>query len=94
MLPQLTSVIQCCGEACGGLLGAELGDTAVSLHSERIVKMSVQVSDDNRRFLQVDRARFEADLLPAGDALSPVALLAHHAVCEVAAAPGHQRWAP
>lgn len=92
--PERTSVVQCCGEAGNGPLAAELGHAAVSLHSKGVVKMSVQVSDYNRRFLQVGGARFEADLLPTGDALALIAVRASHPVCEVVAAPGHQRWAP
>lgn len=66
----------------------------MGLHSEGVVEVRVQVGDDNRGFLQVGGARLEADLLPAGDALSLAAVCAHHAVGEVAAAPSHQRWAP
>lgn len=92
--PPLTGVIQCCGQAGGGLLGAELGHTAVSLHGERVVEMSVQVGDHNQSVLQAGGAWFKADLVPTGDTLPPVAVLTQHAVCEVAASPGHQRRAP
>lgn len=87
-------MVQCCGEARHGLLAAELGHATVGLHGKGVVEVGVQVGHHNGGFLQVGGARFEADLLPAGDALSLAAVRAHHIVGEVAAAPSHQWWAP
>lgn len=92
-MTELTCVVQGSGDAGGGPLSAELGHATVSLHSERVVQMRIQVSDNHDGFLQVCGARFEAYLVAAGDTRAPVTVLTRHAVGEVAA-PGHQRWAP
>lgn len=89
-----TCIVQSSGDATDGPLGTELGHATVSLHSERVVEMRIQVTDDDRGVLQVCRTWLEADLLATGDTRGPIAELAHHTVGEVTAAPGHQGWAP
>lgn len=64
---ELTCIVQSSSDARGDPLSTELGHTAVSLHSERVVEMRIQVSNDNRGFPQVCRAWLEADLLATGD---------------------------
>lgn len=91
---ELTCMVQSSGDAHGGPLGTKLGHAAVSLHSERVVEVRIQVTHNNRGVLQVCRPWLEADLLATGDTRAPVTVLAHHTVGEVTAAPGDQGWAP
>lgn len=90
----LTWIVQSSGDARRGPLGTELGHATVSLHSERVVEMRIQVGNNNRGLLQVCRAWLEVDLLVTGDARAPVTVLTHHAVGEVTTAPRHERWVP
>jgi len=91
---ELTGVVQSGGDARDGPVGTELGHAAVSLDGERVVQMRIQVTNDDRGVPQVCRTWLETDLLATGDTHGLLAVLAHHTVSEVTAAPGHQRWAP
>lgn len=93
-MTELTCIVQSSSDACSGPFSTELGHAAVSLHSERVVEMRIQVGSDDCGVLQVCGRWLEADLLATGDTDGTVAALTHHTVGEVSAAPGHQRWAP
>lgn len=93
-MTKLTSIVQSSGDGSGGPLSVVLGHATVGLHSERVVKMRIQITDYNRGVLQVCRTWLESNLLTTGDARGPVAELAHHAIGKVATAPGHQRFTP
>lgn len=90
----LTCIIQSSGDACSGPLCAVLRHPAVSLHSECVVVMRIQVTNNNSGLLKFCWTGLKADLLATGDALGIVTDLTRHAVGQVAAASGLQRWAP
>lgn len=91
---KLTCVVQSSGDGCSGPLGTELRHATLSLYSERVVEMRVQVTNNNCGVLQVRRSWLKADLLAAGDARGLVTEFAHHSVHKVTATPSHQWWAP
>lgn len=86
---QLTCIVQSSSDARSGLLSTKLGHAAVSLHSERVVQMRIQVSNDDCGVFQVCRTWLKTDFLATGETQGSVAVLAHHTVCEVTATPGH-----
>lgn len=90
----LTCIIQSGGDGCSGPLCAVLRHSSVSLHSERVVVMRIQVTNNHFRLLQFCRTSLKMDLLTTGDTLGLVAALTRHAIGEVAATSGLQRWAP
>lgn len=67
-MTRLTCVVQSSGDGLCGPLRAVLRHAAVSLHSERVVQMRIQVGDDDRGVPQVRGTRLEAHRLTAGDA--------------------------
>lgn len=85
----LTCIVQSSGDNGCRPLRAVLRHTTVGLHSERVVEMRIQVTDDNCGVLQICRAWIEAYLVTARDAQHPVTVFAHHTVFEVTAAPGY-----
>lgn len=91
---KLTCIVQSSGDDCSGRFSAELGHATASLHSERVVQMRIQVTNNDCGFPQACRTGLETDLLTTRDARGSVAVLAHHTVGEVTAAPSHQRCSP
>lgn len=91
---KLTCIVQSGGDGGSGLLVTVLGHSAVGFHGESVVEMRVKVTDYDHGVLQVCGSWFKADLLATGDAQGSVAMLTHHTVGEVRAAPRHQRRAP
>lgn len=65
---KFTCIVYRCGDGCSGWFGAKLGHAAASLHSERVVQMRIQVTDNDGGFLQVRRPRLKTDPLTTRDA--------------------------
>lgn len=65
---KFTCIVYRSSDGCSRLFSAELGHTTVSLHSERVVQMRIQVTNNDCGFVQVYSTWLETDPLTTRDA--------------------------
>ena len=90
----LTCVVHHGGDAAGGPLEVVTGHTVVHLHSKRVVELRLQAADGHDGVAQGGGRRLKVHPLTARHAQGALAVLAGHAVGDVAASAQVQRGAP